>query len=124
MNAIVVFLVVVVMVIGIFVISVRHHEDKLKFGVPWFQWLSLDEIVALGHSRFLATILLPAFYRTRSVEIRIAEGLSDAEYALADRIGLCRITAPLYEYRFVERWTKGKKKPIKLFDFGLQPVTA
>ena len=124
MGGIVWVLIGIIMVTGAFFIGIIHNADKLEFGVPWLRWLSFDEIVALGHSRFWTRLILPLFYRMNRVEIRISDRISESDRARAEKEGLHIRTVPLHEYRFTQQWKRGKKKPKpkRLPEFQLMPV--
>jgi hypothetical protein len=112
-----------IMVLGGFVVGAIHNAYKLLFGVPWLQWLTLDEIVEMGHSRFWAKQFLPVFYRMSYVEIRISDLLSELDRALIGECGFHSYTVMFYEFKFTEKWRRSKKKPkSRAPKFELTPV--
>ncbi len=122
-DSLIILLVVVVMVRGAYTLAVQRNAEKLHYGVPWLQWLTFEEIVALGHRRFWTRILLPAFYRAGYIEIRIHARTSEADRARAEEQGLRIGTVELYEYKFTEHWKRGKKRPTtRPPKFQLMPV--
>lgn len=122
LSALSIILVIVIMVLGIFINGAIHNANKIRYGVPWMQWLTLDEIVEMGHSRFWAEFLLPFFYRKGYVQIRMSEKLGKFERLKAEEQGLTAHTVSLYEYKFTESWRKGKKKPFKFRMPILEPM--
>ncbi len=65
---VVVWILFLVVVVGLTV----HHTTKLILGLPRLTWLTLDEVVARGYSRFWCIVLLPQFYKDGYIEVRLA----------------------------------------------------
>ncbi len=103
-----ILLAIIIMVIGGFVAGARHNIDKLQFGVPWLKWLTLDEIVEMGHSRFWARLLLPMLHRKNQLEVRVLNKLPVRTRAFAEKYGFDALTAEYYEFRFTMR-SRGKR---------------
>lgn len=121
-STIFIVLVVIVMVAGAVVAGVRRNLDKLQFDVPWLRWLTLEELVAMGHSRFWAELLLPVIYRKGGMEIRITDDLPEELREEIRGIGFCRHTVQFYKFKFTERWRRGRKVPRKQNMFDLRPI--
>ena len=85
------------------------------FGVPWFEWLTLDEMVAMGHSRFWCEIVLPNLYREGTIlagcrlVVRPRSDLPDSiRVSVAER-GFERDTVRYYEFKFTSQLENGQK---------------
>lgn len=124
LGEIFVLLVIIVMVVGAVRAGILHNADKLMFSLPWRTWLTLDEVGKMGHSRFWARIILPAFYRKGQLEIRIVGGLSERQKAFAERWGFRPGTVEFYEFRFTERWRRKSEKQHAPPIPELQPMSA
>jgi hypothetical protein len=111
-TGIFILLAVIIMVIGGIVAGATHNADKLQFGVPWLRWLTLDEVVEMGHSRFWARLLLPMLHRMNQLEVRVLDGLQEEERSLAERYGFGIRTVKYHQFRFTIR-SRGKKDPDK-----------
>lgn len=122
-NALTIVVVIVVMLFGALIVGTIHNANKLMFGVPWLKWLTLEEIVEMGHSRLWARLLLPIFYEKKCIEIRISEQSSKRERLEAESRGFQPATVEFYEYKFTRVWKRGKKVPIKAPVPELQPFS-
>ncbi|MDP1689603.1 MAG: hypothetical protein Q8L52_00115 [bacterium] len=116
-----ILLAIIIMVIGGFATGFVHNMDKLQFGVPWLKWLTLDEIVEMGHSRFWARLLLPKLHRKNQLEVRILDELSEKERAFAERYGFDFFTAEYYTFRLTTR-SRGKRDLDKLQLLSPYPI--
>ena len=80
MNILIIAIGVILCLIGllfialaVFVVNVIYKAEKLMFGLPWLKWLTLDDVVAMGYSRFWCKMILPAFHKNGCLEVRIQE---------------------------------------------------
>lgn len=112
-RIVILLVIVLVMVVSVFLAGALYNANKLLFGVPWLTWLTLDEIVEMSHSRFWTKTLLPLFYRMNYLEIRISDNLSEFDRVWAEQYGFQTSTVAFYEFKFTEKWKRGKKKPIR-----------
>lgn len=118
----------IVATIATFIAYGVYSAFKLVFGVPWLRWLTLNEIVAMGHSRYWCEILLPIFYRKGNVfmgctlHIRLPHDASDAVRAFTEMMGFRRETVQYYEFKFTSRGEGRRGKLQKSRVEILQPV--
>jgi hypothetical protein len=113
---------VVVMVLGIIISAGISNVNKLMFGVPWLKWLTLDEIVAMGHSRSWCEILLPLLYLRGYIEIRISDKFPKGVGEQIEQWGLHPDTVGFYEFKFTKRWGRRRNKLAKLLLPVWQPT--
>src|SRR4051812_21263838 len=73
------------------------QAEKLMTGLPWMEWLTLDDVVALGHSKFWAKLLLPHFHRHGCLEIRQLENVTEEEAGLIEEFGFESFTVKCHE---------------------------
>jgi len=105
-----------------------YSAFKLMFGVEWLRWLTLDEIVAMGHSRFWCEILLPIFYRKGNILtggtllIRLKHNLPDPLRELVAEIGFERDTVQYHEFKFTSHGGKRRGNLQKFRVEILQPM--
>ena len=111
-TVIFILLTVIIMVIGGLVTGAMHNLDKLQFNVPWLKWLTLDELVEMGHSRFWARILLPVLHRINQLEVRVLDGLPEKEQRFIKRYGFGPRSVKYHQFRFTIR-SRGKREPDK-----------
>lgn len=111
----------IIAVIAAFVACGLYAARRLVFGgVPWFVWLTLDEVVAMGNSRFWCEVWLPIFHRAGSLfvgcklAIRLKQDLPESVQELALAHGFVRYTVCYYEFKFTSsssgggRWERQK----------------
>lgn len=105
-----------------------YSAFKLVFGVPWLTWLTLDEVVEMGHSRFWCKLVLPAIYRGGNVfigctlHIRLPHNLPEETRTIVEVLGFRRETVQFYEFKLTSHWGsrrgKWKKSRVEI----LQPL--
>ena len=113
MDVIAVLHIGLIMIIGYLVIGFGYNYFKIKYGVPWMQWLTFNEIAALGHSPFWLRVLLPVFHQMNDVQIRIPDDISEQDFGRVKKAGLYFGTAALYDYKFTEKSGRRDEKPDK-----------
>ena len=86
------------------VIAVYQH-NKIMFGLPWLVWLTLDQVVEMGYSRFWCTFLLPMYYKKGYLEIRLALPTDASEFRKQwiERVGFEIDTVEFYEFKLTKR---------------------
>jgi hypothetical protein len=101
------------------VIGMQHHADKLLFGLPWLRWITLDEAVQMGHSRFWCRFVLPMFYERGYLEIRFSETATELERETAEETGYNPVTVAYYDFKLTKHKGGHKNKwwlrQLKLF---------
>lgn len=106
----------------------RYSAFKLLFGTPWLVWLTLDDVVAMGHSRFWCEILLPIFYRGGNfligctLLIRLRQDLPDPIRMFIAERGFQRDTVQYHEFKFTSPWKSRRGKLQKSRVEILQPT--
>lgn len=111
----------IVAVIAAFIACGLYAARKLVFGnIPWLVWLTLDEVVLMGHSRFWCEVWLPIFHRAGSLfvgcklAVRLRSDLSEYTQEFALEHGFVRYTVCYYEFKFTSsssgggRWKRQK----------------
>jgi len=111
--------------IGI-VIYLYLHVEKIMFELPWFKWLTLDDVVKLGQSKFAARMLLPAFHDSGHVEVRQLPNLDEDKELVIKLHGFSPFTVQYHEFRIVQRPRRKRRIKISLKDLfpSLRPVNA
>lgn len=112
----------IVSAIVTFVVYGVYSAFKLTFGVPWLEWLTLDEVVLMGHSRFWCEVWLPAFYRAgtmlpgATLHVRLKPDLSEAVSAYAAEQGFVKWTVQYYEFKFTSHGggRRGKRQKFRV----------
>lgn len=122
-----VILFIVVLIAGaIFVLMIFaiRNIDKLIWDLPWLKWLSLDEIVEMGFSRFWSPLGLQLLHEKGYLEIRLSDRCPDKRRLMVERIGFCAYTAEFYDFKLTKRGGGRKRRfwlPI-VPAFQLEPV--
>jgi hypothetical protein len=73
LYAIVVLAAVVIFALVIWFLAVNYHFNKISLTLPRMKWFTLDEVVAMGYSRFWCKILLPSYHERGYLEVRVQE---------------------------------------------------
>ncbi|MFA5998105.1 MAG: hypothetical protein WC814_01835 [Candidatus Paceibacterota bacterium] len=115
----------VLTVCGIFLAIAVRNANKLMWDLPWLKWLTLDEIVEMGFSRFWSEFFLPLFYKKGYLEIRISSDCPKEKMRLIEFIGFNSYTVQFHEFKLTKRSGRKKPKPWKLpAIFEWRPVSA
>lgn len=77
---------------------------KIQFGLPWLRWLTLDEAVALGLSRFWCRVILPSLHEAGALEFRLRSDVLIPEplQEVPERLGFV-VEPEFYEFKLTKR---------------------
>lgn len=125
----VIFIVIglLLIVLMLFIISAGYQVQKFMFDLPWLKWLTLNEIIRMGFSRFWAQFILPGLHKEGMLEVRVGGGElpDEVEQRFIDVVGFGPTTIQFYEFRLTKRGGRKKfKLPIKNLVGALQPARA
>ena len=105
-------LLVIVVIMGTYALAfwLAYYASKLRIGLPWMQWLTLEEVEALGYSAFWSRLALPVLEQTKCLEVRPCEGLSLVEQEKVAELQFFVTTIHLYKFRLIKRVRNRRKK--------------
>ena len=100
--------IIVALVIGGIAVSNKVHS--LQFNLPWLQWLTIDDVVQSGLSRFWSALALDILNDKGYLETRFNEGFEGPEYQ-RERMreaGFSYYSISWYEFRLTKRSGRGR----------------
>lgn len=92
----------------LFGIVVTLYARDLQFKLPWMKWMTLDDVKALGHSKFLSRFAIDILHDYQYVEIRPLGNLSEWAREIVEDELFMPWTVQYYEFRLIKR--KGRIK--------------
>lgn len=114
-------IVIIIKLLG--VILLRQLMSKLRWALPPLQWMTFEDVRALGYPQEATKWALVGLHRTRELEIRLYGNLTANATGLIDQFGFSPITIEFHEFRLLpSRGKRNRKRRLKQWDLSLQPV--
>ena len=114
----------VIIAIYLFVESIQWYANKMMFGLPWLKWLTMEDVVDLGYSRFYARGILPMFYKAGNLEVRVKDNLEDWQLRYTETLGFCSMTIGWYKFKITKRGGRKRWREFSLNDIFPSPLPA
>lgn len=102
MNVLIVVIATII-AIAIFTSNLNKYRDRLAQELPWRQWLSIEELVTAGYSRFYSKLVLPALYNDGRLAIRLKENITQNEWKYVLNKGFGRSTIRFCDFQLIRR---------------------
>jgi hypothetical protein len=98
-------------VVAMFVVIATYHLRRLFFGLPWLRWISLNEVVEKGYSKFWCKCLLPILHQKGLLELRPDINLPESERKSIEGKEFTFHTVHLFNFKLTKRG--GGRRPKK-----------
>ncbi len=128
-GAIIILLLLVLLILFITaILCLRYQLAKFMSNLPWFRWLTLEELPELGLSRKWGCVVLTLFHENGYLEIQLIDedGMEEWEHEVVAEFGFIPSNVYLYEFRLIKRRDRKKKWIYSLRELfpGLIPARA
>jgi hypothetical protein len=119
-----------------FAASIALYANKLMMNLPWLKWLTLDDLVKQGYSKFYCKISLPLLLEAGNIDTRLRQLEGALEQEFLDEFGdeksfkshpeKIRFNPWTIKYHEFQLTKRGGRRKVRVRDImsapGLQPA--